>query len=84
LDWDAATAFDVQNKGWYDQAELQMDDGRIVPLSFWDPVRLSQEIKADFESGKRFFTEQNLIVLPMLTEESIRNAVSELLRTGRL
>ena len=82
LEWDEATALEVQNKGWYEQAQLRLDDGRLVPLSFWDPVRLSQELAEHFAFGKAFFTERNLIVLPLLTEGAIRHAVEELLAKG--
>jgi hypothetical protein len=80
LEWDEATAFDIENKGWYEQAQLQLDDGTLLSLSFWDPTRLSQELREDFASGKRFFTERNLIILPVLTEGAIRHAVEELLK----
>jgi hypothetical protein len=82
LDWDEATAFDVQNKGWYEQAQLQKDDGTLVSLSFWDPVRLRQELEADFASGRKYFAERNLIILPKLTEDAIRMSVDELLTKG--
>jgi hypothetical protein len=81
LEWDEATAVDVQNKGWYEQAKLQKDDGSLVPLSFWDPVRLRQEFEADFAAGRKYFTERNLIILPKLTEEAIRTTIDELLAT---
>jgi hypothetical protein len=82
LDWDDWTAFDVQNKGWYEQAQLQLDDGTRVPLSFWDPVRLDQELQDHFASGKIFFAVRNLIVVPLVTEDAIRDAVRELLTKG--
>ncbi len=82
LEWDDATAFEIQNKGWYEQAQLRLDDGTLKPLSFWDSVRLAQELKEHFASGRRFFAEQNLIVLPLLTEVAIRDAVEELLAKG--
>jgi hypothetical protein len=48
LEWDEPTAFDVHNKGWYEQAQLLLDDGTLVPLSFWDPVHFSQELTSAF------------------------------------
>lgn len=82
LDWDAATAYDIQNKGWYEQAKLQKDDGTLVPLSFWDPVRLRQELEEDFRSGRKYFAEPNLIILPQLTEDAIRATIDELMAKG--
>lgn len=82
LEWDEATAFEIQNKGWYEQAKLQKDDGTLVPLSFWDPIRLRHELEADFKSGRKYFAERNLIILPRLGEDAIRHAISELLSQG--
>jgi len=82
LDWDERLAWEVQNKGWYEQAELQMDDGRMVSLSLWDPVRFSQELEAHFALGEAFFAERNLIILPVLTEAAIRNALAKLISRG--
>jgi hypothetical protein len=46
LDWDEGTAFDVQNKGWYEMACLKMDDGKSIPLSIWDRfLPLNAEMK---------------------------------------
>ena len=82
LDWDEQTAWEIERKGWYEQAALQLDDGRLIPLSFYDPVRLRQELEADFSRGKRFFAEKNLVIVPQLTEESIVHAVEELITKG--
>ncbi|MGB6192441.1 MAG: hypothetical protein WBF42_08240 [Terracidiphilus sp.] len=82
LDWDAEEAWEIRSKGWYELAELQLDDGSVVPLSFRDPVRLSQELQAHFASGKQYFSKRNLIILPELTEEAIRQTVADLLFKG--
>lgn len=82
LDWDEGTAFDVQNKGWYEMACLKMDDGKSIPLSIWDPVRLTQEVQSDLASGRSFFAEKYLIILPRITEAAIRQTVNQLMHTG--
>ena len=82
LDWDDATAFDIRNKGWYEQAQLQFEDGRSVSLSFWDPTRLAQELNEHFAHSHTYFAERNLIILPILTETAIRNAIQELVKRG--
>jgi hypothetical protein len=69
-------------KGWFENAQLLMDDGRSFPLSFWDPTRLGQELEAHFARGEQFFAERNLIILPSVTEEAIRQTVLELIAKG--
>jgi hypothetical protein len=84
LDWDAETAWEIRNKGWYELAKLQLDDGSLIPLSFRDPIRLGQELQAHFASGKSDFALQNLIILPELNERAMRPAATELSSRGFL
>ena len=74
--------WEIKQKGWFGLAKLELDDSTVIPLNFWDPVRLGQDLKLQFESGKTKFAEPNLIILPVLTEQAIRKAVSELLKNG--
>lgn len=82
LDWDGRTAYEVANKGWYEGASLMMDDGRSIQLNVWDPVRLGQEVQAEFARGKSFFAEDHVIILPCITEAAIRQAVDQLIQKG--
>jgi hypothetical protein len=59
-----------------------LGDGRLLPLGFWNPVRLSQELTEHFASGRTYFAEPNLIVLPEVTEAAIRQAVESLVEKG--
>jgi hypothetical protein len=45
--------------------------GRDYRLSFYDPVRLGQEIQSEFERGSIFF-EPNLVVVKSVTDVAIR------------
>ena len=74
FDEDAAT---VEAKGWFAGATLTLSDGRSYSLSFYDPVRLSQEI-ADELDRTGFFAEPNLIVVKTVTREQIEQAVTQL------
>ena|SRR5580704_10277222 len=82
LDFDEATAFDIKNKGWYGLAKLRLDDGTLIPLSFYDPIRLRQEVAEEFTQGKGHFAEANLIVVPNVTEAAMRQAATELWDQG--
>ena len=82
LDWDEGTAFDVQNKGWYEMACLKMDDGKSIPLSIWDPVCLTQGVQSDLASGRSFFAEKYLIILPALPKRPFARRWTQLMHTG--
>ena len=49
-------------------------------LFFIDPVRLDQELKSNVDSGRSYFAEPNLIVLPEVSTAAIKKAVEGLAR----
>ncbi len=72
--WDA--------KGYFRGAEL-VHMGRIYALTFYDPVRLAQDIEADLENSGLFF-EENLVVVRTVNRRSLEVAVNKLVGTGRV
>jgi hypothetical protein len=54
--------------------------GERHPLSFFDPVRLRQEVEDDIKRGKASFA--GLVVVQQVTTENVRRAVDELVREG--
>jgi hypothetical protein len=57
-------------------------DGSRYRLFFIDPVGLEQELKSNVDSGRLYFAEPNLIVLPEVTTAAITKAVAGLARDG--
>jgi len=82
LDFDERTAWEIENKGWCGLVEIHLHDGEVAPISFWDDVRLLQEIAAQFAKGESFFAEPNMIVLPKLTGSNMRAALTALHAEG--
>ena len=70
-------AWEVEAKGYFSEAKLVLA-GRQYRLNFIDPVRLSQDVATEFESGRIFF-EPNLVVIPSVTRANMEKAVEELL-----
>jgi hypothetical protein len=46
-------------------------------LSFYDPVRLAQEIDDELAEGNSGFIERGLIVVPEVTKENIEKVISQ-------
>jgi hypothetical protein len=68
-------AWEVEAKGWF-AAHLKID-GILVPVTFYDPTRLAQEIRdALVEPG--VFHEQHVIVVQRLTRQAMEEAVERL------
>jgi hypothetical protein len=69
-------------KGYLPDVIVRLEDGSCYKLYFTDPVRLQQTLEDDTASGRAYYAEPGLIVLPEVTTEAIRQAVSGLLRDG--
>ena len=67
-------AWEVEVKGWFDAATALID-GTVFPITFYDPVRLQQDVKADLESGRTFIAVR-LLVVDSLTADGMRAALS--------
>jgi hypothetical protein len=80
--FDERTAWEVELKGWFEGALVTLPSGHKIPLSFWDPARLNQEVQADFELGKICFSEPALIVVPKVTRENMERAAQQLFDEG--
>jgi len=80
-DYDAQSEFETPLRGYLSEVEVELE-GLRYRLFFIDPVRLEQELKANIVSGRSYFAEANLIVLPEVSTEAIKKAVEGLARDG--
>lgn len=81
-DFDERTEWEIQQKGWFEQAVARLPDGSTVPVCFWDPVRLTQDLEADLKSGRSCIAEPGMIVIPEVTVKNMQAAVEELYNAG--
>jgi hypothetical protein len=75
-------ASEWEAKGWFSGATLVLSEKRYK-LSFYDPVRLNQEIAAELQK-QAVFAEPNLLVIPSVTRSNIEKAVDYLVESGNL
>jgi hypothetical protein len=81
-DFDERTAWEVEQKGWFEGALAVLPNGLEIALSFWDPVRLAQEISDGARSGRVCFAEPGLVIIPSVTREHMQKAIEELARVN--
>jgi hypothetical protein len=77
-DFDERTAFEVEQKDWFDATLVRLPNGAEVPVSFIDPVRLNQDLNACFSAGGVCFAEMGLIVIPKITRAYMLRAIQQL------
>ena len=79
-DLDEEAAAIIETKGWLGEVTVAASGARSFSLSFYDPVRLGQEIVDELDRSG-FFSEPNLIVVPSVTRTHIEEAVRRLSET---
>jgi hypothetical protein len=68
---------EMLSKGYKNGVVVELPDKRQFAVCFYDPVRLSQDIKEE-----KFIAEVGLIVTEQVTKEKMRIAVTALWNTG--
>src|SRR5438552_17958627 len=77
-DFDERAEYEIRLKGWCGGVVAQLQNGSRSELTFFDPVRMQQELAHSTQTGSPYFAEQKLVMLPEVTTESIHMAVEGL------
>jgi hypothetical protein len=75
------TACEMTWKGYY-PADIKLGDGSVIRLTFFDPVRLKQDVDDQFKEGDFYFAEPNLIIISEVKLETIKAAILSLWEEG--
>jgi hypothetical protein len=79
---DERAEWEIENKGWFEQAIVHLPDGKKLQVSFWDPIRLAQDLEADLKSGRACLAAPGMIVIPKITVRNMEAAVKDLYENG--
>jgi hypothetical protein len=74
--------YEMPLKGYLNEVTVRIDSGPLYLVNFIDPIRLSQDLEAEVKSGRPYFTEPGLIVLPEVTRKAIFSAIKALWNEG--
>jgi hypothetical protein len=69
-------------RGYRSHVWAELNDGTRHRLTFYDIIRLSQTLEDECASGRKFFTEPNLIVVPEVTLANMEAAARTLALEG--
>ena len=81
-DFDERTAFEVEQRGYFEHAIAGLPDGRQVKVCFRDPIRLARDLENEQELGRISIGEPGLIIIPRVTVEKMLRAIKELYHDG--
>ena len=79
---DERAEWEIEQKGFFEHAVVNLPDGGSVSVCFWDPVRLSQDLEMELTHGRKCLAEPGMIVIPKVTIDNMRAAVTELYASG--
>ncbi len=82
-DWyDELAEVEAEHKGWLQGVEVELDDGTRYPVTFYDPVRLAQDLAEEAKWDRPFIAEPGLVVIPAVTRAAILLTAEHLTSTG--
>jgi hypothetical protein len=73
---------EAQMRGYRSHVWVEMNDGSRHRVTFFDPVRLTQELEQEANMGRPFVCEPGLIVVPEVTREYMETAARTLADEG--
>ena len=75
-------AYDAEGRGYLSHVTVDLGDGGLYPVVFYDAVRLQQDIDEEAKFGTPYLATPGMIVLAKVTLENMEKAVLDLYRSG--
>jgi hypothetical protein len=82
IPFDARAAFEAEARGYWGHCTVELADGSMHPVAFYDAIRLGQDLDEECRQGRPFLAEKGLIVLQEVTKENMERAVTALAKEG--
>lgn len=80
--YDERSQIEDRDRGYRSHVWAILQSGARHRITFYDVTRLSQTLDEDCASGRRFFTEPNLVIVPEVTLEVMEAAARTLASEG--
>lgn len=74
-------AWEVESKGWFSGA-IALLGGSRYKVVFYDPTRLSQDIKDELDESVAFL-ERNLMIVKTVDRNNMEKAIEFIAKTGK-
>jgi hypothetical protein len=80
--FDERAQMEAKARGYLSNTYVQQSDGSRFPVVFYDCVRLAQDLEYEVSVGRMCVADIGMIVLPEVTLDKMRIAVSRLTAEG--
>ena len=69
-------------RGYLSHVLVETSDGRLYPVTFYDPVRLRQDLEERSSQGSSFLADPGMVVIPEITASLMEAAARGLCKEG--
>ena len=80
--FDEQTAFEAEARGYWGHSRVELNDGTVHPVVFYDPIRLSQDLQEEMARARPFIAEKGMIIVNAVTLENMEKAVEAMAQEG--
>ena len=80
--FDERAQFEAKSRGYLSNVYVRQRDGSKCSVVFYDCVRLAQDLEYEVSTGRMCVAEIRMIILPEVTLDYMRIAVSKLTAEG--
>lgn len=80
--FDEREAFEAHARGYLGFGTVDVTEDRSIPVVFYDSARLLQDLELEAERGRAFIADPGMIVLTVVTRETMEGAVVRLFEEG--
>lgn len=80
--FDEREAFEAEARGYLGHVIVELADGARIPVVFYEPVRLGQDLEEEAKFGNPFIAEPGMIVVEAITLDNMEEAVGKLFQEG--
>ena len=80
--YDERVEYEMAEKGYLPGVTVELADGSRDELTFYDPVRLAQNVERLAARGIPFVVASHTVVMPEVTSAAIQQAIEHLVRQG--
>ena len=75
-------AYEAEARGYLNYAVVEVPTGKRIPVVFYDPIRLQQDLEEEISAGTPFLAEPGIIVVENVTLDNMERAVQGLFKSG--
>ena len=76
--FDEQDQYEAKSRGYLSHVQVVYEGGIKYNVTFWDSIRLQQDLEEEGKLGNGFVAEPGMIVVQEITKESIESAVRKL------